>query len=66
MADAERLSDALRYYLVFSPIEQALSFDEFTALLEVRLDEARKELLTRVYRMDQVTHGPTAASIEVE
>jgi hypothetical protein len=62
----ERLSDYLRYYLVFSPIEQALSSEEFTVLLEARLDEARKELLTRVHPMDQVTHSPTAASNEVE
>ena len=35
-----RVSDSLRYYLVFSPIEQALPYEEFTALLEARLDEA--------------------------
>ena len=62
----ERLSDYLRYYLVFSPVELELPADEFTALLEARLDEARKELLTRVHPMDQVTHSPTASSIEVE
>ena len=38
----ERLSDYLRYYLVFSPIEIALPDAEFNALLGARLAEARR------------------------
>jgi len=41
-----RVSDFLRYYLVFSPTELALPVDEFLALLNTRLAEAKKHLLT--------------------
>ena len=42
-----RVSDYLRYYLVFSPTEQTLSSEEFTALLDSRLAEARLFVLTQ-------------------